>query len=118
MPSAACVLSQKRSVEGRPDAQEEAVALHTMHAAKGLEWPIVVPVNTMTQIMAPENAVTNRATGRFYCAGSISPTRTQGRLQASCSEGTQGRHHTQAIGSMSAAAGSVRPGRSAAGPRP
>jgi exodeoxyribonuclease-5 len=45
---------EARAVEGRPDAQEEAVALFTMHAAKGLEWPIVIPVNTMTGVMAPE----------------------------------------------------------------
>ena len=58
---------ESRAVEGRPDAQEEAVALYTMHAAKGLEWPIVVPVNTMTQIIATESALTDRLTGRFYC---------------------------------------------------
>ncbi len=58
---------KSRAVEGRPDAQEEAVALYTMHAAKGLEWPIVVPVNTMTGIMPPETAVTDRESDIFYC---------------------------------------------------
>ncbi|MDI9849541.1 UvrD-helicase domain-containing protein [Rhodoblastus sp. 17X3] len=58
---------EARAVEGRPDAQEEAVALFTMHAAKGLEWPIVIPVNTMTGVMAPDSAIVDRQTDTFYC---------------------------------------------------
>jgi ATP-dependent exoDNAse (exonuclease V) beta subunit len=64
---AAAWSDEARAVEGRPDAQEEAVALYTMHAAKGLEWPIVVPVNTMTGVFQSESAVTDRGSGTFYC---------------------------------------------------
>ena len=58
---------ETHAVEGRPDAQEEAVALYTMHAAKGLEWPIVIPINTMTGVMAADSAVTDRVNEIFYC---------------------------------------------------
>ena len=58
---------ESKAIEGRPDAQEEAVALYTMHAAKGLEWPIVMPVNTMTGIRGPGSALTERHSGRFHC---------------------------------------------------
>ena len=56
--------------------------------------------------------------GRALRANEKKPSRTQGRLQASCPEGSQGRHRTQPSGSMSNATGIGRPGRSTAGRRP
>ena len=41
---------------------------HAEQHAKGLEWPFVVPVNTMTRVRKTETAITDRASGRFYCS--------------------------------------------------
>ena len=36
--------------EGRPDSNADAVAITTIHSSKGLEWPIVIPINTCTEL--------------------------------------------------------------------
>jgi ATP-dependent exoDNAse (exonuclease V) beta subunit len=58
---------ETRAVEGRPDAQEESVALFSMHAAKGLEWPVVVPINGATTTMPPSRDVLSRTDNTLYC---------------------------------------------------
>ncbi|GJH14302.1 UvrD-helicase domain-containing protein [Caballeronia novacaledonica] len=58
---------EEKAVEGQADAPEESVALLTMHAAKGLEWPVVIPVNTMTGVKPADGAVAQRATDTFLC---------------------------------------------------
>ena len=39
---------QDAQTEGRPDAAADSVSIITMHSAKGLEWPIVIPINSTT----------------------------------------------------------------------
>ena len=34
--------------EGRVDAEGDAIEIITIHSAKGLEWPVVIPINTGT----------------------------------------------------------------------
>lgn len=42
-----------RRSEGRIDATDEAIEIVTMHSSKGLEWPVLIPINTSTQFPPP-----------------------------------------------------------------
>jgi len=56
----------ERAVEGRADVQEDAIALVTMHSSKGLEWPIVIPVNTVSGVRTETSSFIDRAANRLY----------------------------------------------------
>ena len=57
---------ETRAQEARPDAEQEAVSLITMHAAKGLEWAVVIPVNTSGGTISPRPPVLDRETGLLH----------------------------------------------------
>lgn len=40
--------------EGRVDAEGDAIELITIHSSKGLEWPVVIPINTATLLRSRE----------------------------------------------------------------
>ena len=40
--------------EGRVDAEGDAIEIITIHSAKGLEWPVVIPINTATLLRSRE----------------------------------------------------------------
>jgi ATP-dependent exoDNAse (exonuclease V) beta subunit len=40
--------------EGRVDADGDAIEIVTIHSAKGLEWPVVIPINTATLLRSRE----------------------------------------------------------------
>jgi exodeoxyribonuclease-5 len=54
-----------RHVEGRPDAEESAVALVTVHAAKGLEWPVVIPINMTGRPQTETEVIQDRRLNAF-----------------------------------------------------
>lgn len=48
---------RRPATEGRIDESDDAVSLVTIHSAKGLEWPVVIPINTATLLRGPEQFV-------------------------------------------------------------
>ena len=57
---------EERTIEGRPDADTDAITLITVHSAKGLEWDVVVPINTLGKPQDVRGAFVARADGRLW----------------------------------------------------
>jgi ATP-dependent exoDNAse (exonuclease V) beta subunit len=69
--------------EGRIDAKDGAIQLVTMHSAKGLEWPVVIPVNTATQRRSPEPFVHRPADDTLHwIVGEVAPPDLDLAMQA------------------------------------
>jgi CRISPR-associated exonuclease Cas4 len=63
------------AAEGRVDAEGEAIDIVSIHGAKGLEWPIVIPINTASSPRSPDQIV-HRAeddTLHWTVGGVVSP---------------------------------------------
>jgi ATP-dependent exoDNAse (exonuclease V) beta subunit len=60
--------------EGRIDASEEAVQIVTIHSSKGLEWPVVIPINTSTVFRSPPQFVQRQSDNTLHWViGGVAP---------------------------------------------
>jgi ATP-dependent helicase/nuclease subunit A len=50
----------EREIEGRSDPTQDALHVITVHSAKGLEWPVVIPINTLTGVQAEKGIIFSR----------------------------------------------------------
>ncbi len=65
----------EREREGRAAADLDAVQLITIHSAKGLEWPVVIPINTTTQVRGAEGVLHLRDDDTFHMRlGEVEPS--------------------------------------------
>jgi ATP-dependent exoDNAse (exonuclease V) beta subunit len=70
--------------EGRCDDGEDAVTLCTVHAAKGLEWPVVIVVNSVAGSRPPDAFLHRRSDGTLH--GSLPRLASRGHADARSEE--------------------------------
>ncbi len=63
-----------RAVEGRIDATEHAIEIITIHSAKGLEWPVVIPINSTTELYRTDQFVHRQSDNSLHwMLGGVAP---------------------------------------------
>src|SRR6202035_1106581 len=63
-----------RAPEGRIDAAEHAIEIVTIHSAKGLEWPVVIPINSTTELYKPDQFVYRQSDNSLHwMLGGVAP---------------------------------------------
>ncbi len=61
--------------EGRTDASDGAIEIVTMHSSKGLEWPVVIPINSATILRSPPEFVHRQSDNTLHWVlGGVTPT--------------------------------------------
>ncbi|UPK01438.1 UvrD-helicase domain-containing protein [Bradyrhizobium sp. 170] len=64
----------ERAPEGRIDAAEHAIEIVTIHKAKGLEWPVVIPINSTTELYRPDQFVHRQSDNTLHwMVGGVAP---------------------------------------------
>lgn len=63
-----------RAPEGRIDAAEHAIEIVTIHKAKGLEWPVVIPINSTTELYRADKFVHRQSDNTLHwMIGGVAP---------------------------------------------
>ena len=80
-----------RVPEGRVDAVEDAIEFVTIHSAKGLEWPVVIPINSTTQLRRFDQFVFRQSDNSLHwmLGGVAPPDLTQARAKEAEEEARQ-----------------------------